>query len=99
MKKKKLLTDRTGMLQEELLEQSAKRLAEDIDAEVLRQVYKSSGWHEVVIHWIMTHEVSSEVDKWVEEHVKGKYWNRGLVWLFKEQRDANWFVLRWGDAR
>lgn len=84
-------------LQDEIMERSAKRLAEDIDAEVLRQVFRDSGWHEVVIPWIMTHEVSAEVDKWVDENVKGAYWNRGLVWLFKEQRDANWFVLRWNS--
>lgn len=95
MIKKKLLTDRTGTLHEKMLEDSAKRLAEEIDAEVIRTVYRDSGWYEVVLGWTMTHEVSDQIDMWVLKNTKGNHWNRGLVWLFKEERDANWFKLRW----
>lgn len=82
-------------LEDEIIEQSAKRLAEDIDAEIMRGLLKESGWHEVVLQWIMTHEVSQEVDEWVERKTKGKHWNRGLVWLFENDTDAMWFRMRW----
>lgn len=95
MLKKKMLTDRSGALHEEIMDQAAKRLAEEIDAEIMRGLLKESGWHEVVLQWIMTHEVSQEVDEWVERKTKGKYWNRGLVWLFENDTDAMWFRMRW----
>lgn len=95
MLKKKLLTDRSGTLHEEITEQAAKRMAEEIDAEILRGFLKETGWHEVILSWIMTHEISQEVDAWVEQKSKGKYWNRGLVWLFESETDAMWFKMRW----
>lgn len=95
MKKKRLLTDRSGLLHEQYMEEAAKKLAEDIDAEIMRGLLRDTGWHEVVLDWIMTHEVSQEVDTWVENKTKGKHWNRGLVWLFENDTDAMWFKMRW----
>ena len=95
MKKKRLLTDRSGNLQEQMLEEAARKLAEDIDAEVFRGLLRDTGWHEVVLSWVMTHEVSKEIDEWVERKIKGNHWNRGLVWLFEDDTDAMWFKLRW----
>ena len=95
MKKKRLLTDRTGNLQEMMLEESARQLAEEIDAEIMRGMFKEMGWSEVVIPWVMTHEVSQEVDDWVRQKTKGEFWNRGLVWLFENDTDAMWFKMRW----
>ncbi len=97
MKKKKLLTDRSGDLYQKQIDEAAKRLSDDIDAEVIRYMYKQEGWHEVVLDWIMTHEVSAEVDLWVMKNTKGKHWTRGLVWLFEKKQDATWFTLRWSQ--
>ena len=95
MKKKKLLTDRSGTLHDQMVEEAAKRMAEDIDAEIMRDLLRDTGWLEVVIPWVMTHEESQEVDRWVENKTKGKHWNRGLVWLFEKDSDAMWFKMRW----
>ena len=81
--------------QDQYLEDAAKQLADEIDAEIMRGRLKECGWHEVILQWVMTHEVSQEVDDWVKRKTKGKYWNRGLVWMFEEERDANWFALKW----
>ena len=94
MKKKKLLTDKSGTLYDEMMEQSAKRLAEDIDAQIIRSMFKESGWQEVVLE-PMTFEQGCEIDDWVEEHITGEEWHYGLVWMFKNPKDANWFSLRW----
>lgn len=95
MRKKKLLTDRSGSLYEHMIEDSARRLAEDMDAEVMRGLLRDGGWYEVKLDWVMTHEVSKEVDEWVANKTKGKHWNRGLVWLFEREPDATWFKLKW----
>ncbi len=97
MKKKKLLTDKSGLLYEQQIEDAAKQLADDIDAEIMRGMLAGCGWHEVKLDWIMTHEVSKEVDEWVASNTRGKVWNRGLVWMFNSKQDATWFTLRWSS--
>lgn len=94
MIKKKLLTDRTGLLQERYLEKAARDLADDIDAEVVKGILVGSGWTEVVLS-PMTWEQGDEIDFWVHKNIKGRNWTRGLVWLFESQQDAAWFKLRW----
>lgn len=94
MKKKRLLTDRSGELQEQILAEKAKELADEMDAEVLRSMLSEIGWHQVVLG-VMDSEQSYQIDLWVEDNVKGRMWTRGLVWLFEDDRDAMWFKLRW----
>jgi hypothetical protein len=43
----------------------------------------------------MTWEQGLEVDAWTAKHTKGHFENMGLVWIFEQEEDANWFALRW----
>ena len=94
MKKKRLLTDRSGELQEQILAEKAADLADEMDAQVLRQMLIDLGWQQVVLS-AMTGEESYAIDLWVEDNIKGRMWSRGLVWLFEDDRDAMWFKLKW----
>lgn len=94
MKKKKLLTDRSNDLFSKIEEQAAQRMADDIDWQLIADLKIASGWSKVVLD-PMTWERSYEVDDWVSDNIKGPFDTRGLVWIFKEAREANWFSLRW----
>ena len=94
MLKKKLLTDKSGALYDEYIDQAAKELAKEIDAEVLRGIFIGSGWHEVVLQ-PMTFEQGDAIDLWVHKTIKGNHWTHGLVWLFEDEKEANWFKIRW----
>lgn len=94
MIKKKLLTDRSGTLYDQMIDNAVQRLADDIDFEVLISAFLESGWSKVVLK-PMTWEHGTEVDSWVEQNIKGQFHTRGLVWVFKESKEANWFKLRW----
>lgn len=94
MKKKRLLTDRSGTLLDEIYEQKAKELANEIDANVLRGMLVELGWHEVILN-PMTWEEGYFIDEWVSNNIKDSFWTYGLVWMFKHDRDAMWFKLRW----
>ncbi len=94
MKKKRLLTDRSGDLLEEIYEQKAKELAEEMDADILRGMLAELGWHEIILN-PMTWEEGYSIDEWVEENIKGRMWTHGLVWMFEDDKDAMWFKLRW----
>lgn len=84
-------------IEDEITNAMASEMQKEIDGEIMRSLLRESGWHEVVLQWIMTHEVGAEVDAWVASNSKEEYWNRGLVWLFKSKRDAVWFSLRWSS--
>ncbi len=94
MKKKKLLTDRSGQLHEDLETELAKTLQEEIDAEIMQSMLKECGWHEVVIS--RRHKPEKDiVEQWVNSNVKDGFWTHGPIWLFKNDKDAMWFKLRW----
>lgn len=81
-------------LADEYIDRAAKELASDIDFEILTSMFIESGWTKIVLK-PMTWEQGVEVDTWVETNVKGLFQTRGLVWVFKDPKEANWFKLRW----
>ena len=81
-------------LEEELIEKAGKRMADEIDFEVLCSMLKELGWKKIVLR-PMTWEDGYELDAWTAKHVKGNFETMGLVWIFEDQEDANWFALRW----
>lgn len=94
MLKKKLLTDKSGELYEKMLEDAAQRLSDDIDFEILAGMYTELGWTKVVLT-PMTWETSDQIDLWLQKNCQGHYIDRGLVWIFENEKDANWFKMRW----
>ena len=81
-------------LEEELIEKAGKRMADEIDFEVLCSMLKELGWKKIVLR-PMTWEDGYELDAWTAKHVKGNFETMGLVWIFEHEEDANWFALRW----
>ena len=76
------------------IDAAAKNMADDIDFEIMAQMLCDSGWTKVVLK-PLTWEMGLEIDKWVDMNAGNRYHNRGLVWIFKDPREANWFSLRW----
>ncbi len=81
-------------IQEEYLERASQQLAKEIDFGVLCSFLEELGWRKVILR-PMTMEDSSAVDEWTRQHVKGPFETMGLVWIFEQEQDANWFTLRW----
>lgn len=94
MLKKKLLTDRSGNLQEQILNDAAKRMSEEIDFEILCGMLCDIGWTKVVLS-PMTWETGDTIDLWVHKNIKSPHETMGLVWIFESSQDAMWFKLRW----
>ena len=81
-------------LQEQIINDAGKQLANEIDFEILCSMLTELGWRKVVLS-PMTWEDGYEVDAWTGKHIKGHFENMGLVWIFEQEEDANWFALRW----
>ena len=95
MKKKRLLTDRTGELHEELEAELAKVLQEEIDREVLFDLLVECGWTRIELpsKWLPISGV--EIHEWRQKNLKGKWKGHENTWLFEKSEDAVVFALRW----
>lgn len=72
----------------------SKEIADEIDFEIMMEILIKNGWHKVVLK-PMTWEDGYTIDTWVETNVKCEFHTRGLVWIFEDAKDANWFSVRW----
>lgn len=81
-------------ISEAVANEAAKNLAKEIDFEVLTSVLIESGWVKVVLKPV-TWEQGYEIDEWVANNIKGPFQTMGLVWVFKNPKEATWFTLRW----
>jgi hypothetical protein len=81
-------------LQEQIINDAGKQLANEIDFEILCSMLKELGWKKILLR-PMTWEDGYEVDAWTGKHIKGHFETMGLVWIFELEEDANWFALRW----
>jgi hypothetical protein len=74
----------------------ARILQEEIDKEVIRaaavEFVKSQGWTEIIV------KKNISVDKeWCELYIKDEYRHIENYWYFKDQKDAHFFLLKWGS--
>lgn len=81
-------------LQEQIINEAGNRMAQEIDFQILAGMLCEIGWSKVILK-PMTWEQGAEVDLWVEQNVKGNFETMGLVWVFENPAEANWFALRW----
>ncbi len=95
MLKKKLLTDRSGDLQEQMLKEKSQELAHEIDREILWSMLESLGWQRVNLPWPVTLDNLKEIHRWIEQHVKGPHEKNRFDFIFEQAQDAMWFKLRW----
>jgi magnesium transporter len=86
--------DKIEDIEEDIINRAGKAMADEIDFTILTDMLCELGWRKVILS-PMTWEDGLEVDAWTDKHIKGHFENMGLVWVFEDEEDANWFALRW----
>lgn len=81
---------------DEVIDYHVKIMQEEIDFSILADVLCDIGWIKVVLK-PMTGEHGAKIDYWVQRYVNGEFKTLGLVWLFKEPKDATMFILKWSS--
>jgi hypothetical protein len=87
-------TYKMNTLEQEILDSAGNRMAAEIDFQILANMLCQIGWRKIILK-PMTIEDGIEVDYWTDKHIKGPFETMGLVWIFEQEQDANWFALRW----
>lgn len=73
----------------------AKRIQEEIDAEILWKMLKREGWIEVEVSYYTDNNHAVDITYWVESNVRHQYKRSWRRFLFESEQDANWFKIRW----
>ena len=81
-------------IEQDIINKAGKAMADEIDFGILSDMLCELGWHKVILK-PMTWEAGTTIDEWTAKHIKGPFETMGLVWIFEQEQDANWFALRW----
>jgi hypothetical protein len=73
-------------------------MSQDIDREILWGMLEGIGWTRVMLPTLGNGEQAVDIIVWLEDHCKKAYERNGRDFIFESERDANWFVLRWGTV-
>ena len=95
MKKKRLLTDRTGELHEELEAELTRALQEEIDREILFELLVDCGWTRIELPNKFLPVSGQELHEWRQKNLTGHYKAHEHTWLFEKAEDAVIFSLKW----
>jgi hypothetical protein len=85
-------------IQEEMIEFKAKQLSDDIDREVLWGMLQGIGWTRVMLPRLIDNNHAVDITHWLALNCKNSFERNGRDFIFENERDANWFVLRWGTV-
>jgi hypothetical protein len=83
-----------NLIDQQVAEQG-KKLAEQMDREVLWSMLTEMGWTRVMLSRLQDNKHAIDITYWLEENCQGAYEREGRDFLFEDSRDATMFTLRW----
>jgi len=85
-------------LEEEIINKAGNAMAREIDREVLWGMLQGIGWTRIMLPSLIDNNHAVDISHWLALNCKNSYERNGRDFLFENDRDANWFVLRWGTT-
>lgn len=80
------------------LEAASKKLAADVDFEVLSHYFVEDGWTRVTIDRFTDNHHAIDIRVWLDENIKpNDYMSQGSKFLFRDPRQATLFILKWSQ--
>lgn len=81
-------------IEDEWYETVAKEIAREIDDGIMSNILVESGW--TPVHFTFKDNFqATDIQIWLQNECKGMYRRLGSDYLFKDVKDAEWFILRW----
>jgi hypothetical protein len=78
-----------------MMKQAARRMAEDIDREVLWGMLIGLGWKRHLLDRLKDNNHAVDISYWLDENCRGAYERNGRDFIFEDERDYLMFVLTW----
>jgi hypothetical protein len=83
-------------LEQEIITGAGTAMAREIDREVLWGMLQGLGWTRVMLPTLVDNHHAIDITLWLSLNTKKAFERNGRDFLFESQKDANWFMLRWG---
>lgn len=78
-----------------LEKQVFEELSKATNWEITSDILIMSGWSLVILLDDRYNENRKDIEDWVPKNIRGKFLNYYGQWIFEDEKDANWFKLRW----
>jgi hypothetical protein len=85
-------------IEDEMIERAGKAMAREIDREVMWGMLEGIGWTRVMIPTMGDAYRAVDIITWLEDNCKHAHERNGRDFIFENQKDATWFILRWGTV-
>lgn len=82
-------------IEDELLAEAGKQMANEIDREILWGMLQGIGWTRVMLDRLQDNKHAVDIGYWLEEHCQGAYERNGRDFIFENSKDATMFILKW----
>jgi hypothetical protein len=79
--------------EDQIVEQAATNMAQDIDREILWSMLTQLGWVRVILPSNLADNV--DIAQWLALNCSKAVEHYRSDFLFENEKDANWFKLRW----
>jgi hypothetical protein len=87
--------DSDPTIDDELVKTLMDEIQREMDEDIMRKVYIEQGWTEVKFRYTNNKQAVDILD-WCAETLPKNQWQRlGGSFVFKDPKDAEWFLLRW----
>ena len=80
---------------EKAVQQASKELADDIDFDLLANLYLEMGWTEVEFNPSRPALEAWQIREWLKTNCVGHRTSRNTRFLFERKEDATLFLLKW----
>lgn len=86
---------KTISLEDEITENLAREMAEEIDFAIMKDLLTDSGWYTIELSKLANREQLFDIRDWITKNCKGGHVSREKTFIFKCKKEAEWFSLRW----
>lgn len=87
--------DNDPSMDDELVKILMEEIRKEIDEDIMRRLYLENGWTEVVFTYKNSKQAVDIID-WCVETLTENQWKRlSGSFVFRDKKDAEWFLLRW----
>jgi hypothetical protein len=85
----------SNTLEEDILNKAGVEMAREIDREILWGMLEGIGWTRVLLDRLQDNKHAIDITIWLEENIKNPFERNGRDFIFENEHDAAYFILRW----
>jgi len=82
-------------LQDQIVDELASKMQSEIDFQILSDMLVELGWVKIFVRYSPPQRSWDKVKQWAEDNCQGNHQEHNGIWVFEDQKDANWFALKW----